>query len=352
MKPAAFFKHLEQNQVLPVYLFTGEAELLKERAWQRLRDALVPPKAQRFNGESLLAKEAPASEVVDRLATMPMFGPKRLVMVKHAEAWLKEQQKTIQAYLTRPNPAACLVLTVAGKKGHEALTAAVQPVGMVVEFAQPAESELPRWLQEQAGHYRKQLSLQAATLLLERVGSELQRLESELEKLCMVVGERQRIEASDIEQTVSQQRAFSVFELLRSVGKCRADQAVSILRRLLLSGEAPLSILALLARQMRILWQVKDAVARGSSVDQIGQKLKLSTFVLKKEYLPNIQLFTALELYQAHRAIQETDVALKSTGLAQESLLESLVLTLCHGHQKGPGTQGPGPQPLPTRPTK
>jgi DNA polymerase III subunit delta len=344
MKPAAFFKHLEQQQILPVYLFTGEAELLMERAWQRLRDLLVPPKAQRFSGESLLAKEVPASAVVERLATMPMFGAKRLVRVKHAEAWLKEQQKTIHAYLAHPNPAACLVLTVAGKKGHEALTAAVQPVGMVVEFAQPSEAELPRWLQEQARHCQKQLSLQAATLLLERVGTELQRLESELEKLCLVVGERQRIEAADIEQTVSQQRAFSVFELLRSVGKCRADQAVSILRRLLLSGEAPLGILALLARQMRILWQVKDALERGSSIDQIGQKLKLSTFVLKKDYLPNIQLFTAVELYQAHRAIQATDVALKSTGLSPESLLESLVLTLCHGQQKGPGTLGPGPQ--------
>jgi DNA polymerase III subunit delta len=344
MKPVALFKQLEQKQIHPVYLFVGEAELIMEDAWHRLHDQLVPPKARRFNGECLLAKEASASEVVERLATLPMFGQRRLVLVKHVEAWVKEQQKVLLAYLARPNPGACLVLTSAARKGGEALAKAVQAVGVVVEFTPPAEAELPRWLQEQAGHFRKQLSLKAATLLLERLGTDLQRLASELEKLCSFVGDRQRIEVADIELTVSQQRQFSVFDLLRCVGKCQTDQAVSRLRRLLLSGEAPLGILALLARQIRILWQVKDALERGESIDQIGQKLKLSLYYLRKDYLPSAALFSTAELYRAHQGIQSTDVALKSTGLPPESLMESLVLSLCRSHQKSSGAYTPEPQ--------
>jgi len=131
-----------------------------EQAWHQLYDRLVPATARRFNGESLLAKEASAREVVERLATLSMFGPKRLVRVKQVELWNKEQQAIMLSYLTRPNLASCLVLHGTTRKGCEALIAGVEKAGgKLLEFLAPSETELPRWLQEQAGFRHKQLNL-------------------------------------------------------------------------------------------------------------------------------------------------------------------------------------------------
>ncbi len=175
----------------------------------------------------------------------------------------------MEAYLLRPNRRACLVLQSTNKKGCEALIAAVKKTGgVVLEFPTPTEAELPRWLQEQAFLRQKQLSLQAATLLggafWSRSASAWQ---AKSEKLCDFVGERNRIEPPDVDQVVCHQRQYTIFELVRSVGKCQAGRAITILRQLLLAGEAPLSILGLLARHFRILWQVKDGLRMGLTVD-------------------------------------------------------------------------------------
>jgi DNA polymerase-3 subunit delta len=148
---------------------------------------------------------------------------------------------------------------------------------------------------------------------------------------------------------VSYQRQFTVFELVSCVGKCQAGRAIAILRQLLLAGEAPLAVLALLARHLRILWQVQDGLERGLSVEAIGQKIKLPVWVLKKEYLPNVGLFSPEALFRAHRAMVACDVALKSTAGSPESLLEALVLGLCRQRQKGPGASAPGPGKLACR---
>jgi DNA polymerase III subunit delta len=334
-RPAAFLDHLEQGAFAPVYLFVGDAELLIEEAWYRLREKVVPAKALRFNGESLSARDVGAAEVVERLATLPMFGPKRLLRVTHVEAWKKDQEALLAAYLARPKAVSCAVLCAPSRKGLSALEAAVRATGMVVEFAAPSESELPGWLQGRARQRQKRLNLRAADQLLERVGNDMGRLASELDKLCLFVGERKEIDASDVEEVVSRQRQFSVFELLRAVGKSDGARAVTMLRRLLLHGEPPLPVLALLARQIRILWQTMDAAKAGSSDQQIGQRLKLPASVVGN-YRQTAALFSEQSLYHAHRIIRECDLALKSSGVAPEMLLESLILALCRLHKKGP----------------
>jgi DNA polymerase-3 subunit delta len=103
----------------------------------------------------------------------------------------------------------------------------------------------------------------------------------------------------------------------------------------MLSGESPLGILALLARQIRLVWQVRDGQQRGLPLPEIGQGIGLSQFVVKK-YLQQASQFSESELFSAHRALRHADRALKSSGTSPERILESLVLELCHIKQKSP----------------
>ena len=330
-----FIQQIESGFIAPVYLFLGEGDLLKEEAWNRLLDSVVPLKARQFNGERLLAKEHPVPEVLGRLSALPMFGTRRLLLVQQVEAWPKDQTKQLESYMNHPYPSACLVLSSAQKKGMEKLQAAAEAGGAVVQFHAPTEREAPRWLQTRARQYQKLLSPQAASCLVEQVGVDLHRLQSELEKLVAYVGDREKIDLEDVKEAVTNQRSFTVFELLRYVGQGQTRQAVSSLRNLLLSGESPLGILALLARQIRILWQTKDGVTRKMSVAELGQRLNLPLAILRN-YAQQAESFSEAELYRIHRVIRETDLALKSTSTAPQLLLEALVLKLCRKEQSHP----------------
>ncbi len=94
------------------------------------------------------------------------------------------------------------------------------------------------------------------------------------------------------------------------------------------SGEAPLAILGLLARQTRLVWQVKDAISRGIPSGQITQRLNLFPSAYKN-YSQQASLFSDDELNEIHSSIREADVALKSTGTAPVAALEALIVGLC-----------------------
>jgi DNA polymerase-3 subunit delta len=198
----------------------------------------------------------------------------------------------------------------------------------VIQFRIPSEKEAPRWLIEKAKEKGKILSHRAAFLLVEMVGSDLDTLVSELEKICTFIGDGDRIEAEDIEAAATSQRSFSMFDLFDQVKARQPGKAIKSLRSLILSGEPPLKILSSLAWQIRTLWQVKGGLGQGLSEAQLIERLKLHPFAVKKA-CEQAARFSETDLHTIHDAIRQTDVAIKSTGSPPELILESLLLDLC-----------------------
>lgn len=328
-----FPRHLNGGQICPVYLFTGDADLLVEEAWSRLSEAVALSGSRRCTAERLQAAEHTAADVTGRLRTLPMFAKKRLIMVQDAAAWNEEDRKALLSYLAKPSPSSCLVLWFHQKKGLKKIEDAVAAVGETVAFQTPPEWELPRWVRERVKRFGKSISPQAASLLVAQTGADLQLLDLELEKAALYVGERGAIELEDIRQSAGFQRSFTVFEMLRYVIQRKAGQAIVSARNLIESGEHPLGILALLTRQIRLLWQVKDGLTRGFSEAEIAGALKQKPFVVKN-LAKEARGISEQELYQAHAAVREADLAFKSSAASPSMLLESLILKLCRDKKR------------------
>jgi DNA polymerase III subunit delta len=328
MQAEDFLRTLDSAKIEPVYLFVGGSPSLVEDAWKKLIIKAVPKGARNFNGERVRAKEIPAGQVLERLVTIPMFGAKRLFMVENIEAWAKEDRAVLESFLPRLPSSTCLVMTAAGRKGLEGLAKSVESKGKVIQFRIPSEKEAPRWLIEKAKEKGKILSHRAAFLLVEMVGSNLDYLLSELEKICTFIGDSDRIEAEDIGAAATSQRSFSMFDLFDQVKARQAGKAITSLRSLILSGEPPLKILSSLAWQIRTLWQVKGGLGQGLSEAQLIERLKLHPFAVKKA-CEQAARFSETDLHTIHDAIRQTDVAIKSTGSPPELILESLLLDLC-----------------------
>ncbi|SPJ14139.1 DNA polymerase III, delta subunit [Syntrophobacter sp. SbD2] len=334
-----FLKALDAGKIDPVYLFVGGSAFLMEQAWKKLLSSLLPQRGKNFNGERVRAKETEAGNVIERMATTPMFGGRRLIMVDNVEAWGKGDRAAMEAFVQRIPRSACLVMTALDRKNVEALAKAVETKGKVVQFRSPGDKEALRWLIERCTQLGKILSHRAAFLLVEMVGSDMHALASELDKICTFVGERDRIETEDILETASSQRSFSAFDMLDHLKAQQADKALRSLRSLILSGEIPLKILSTLAWQIRIVWQVKDGLRQGISEAELAARLKSHPFVIKKAREQAVR-FSDADLYRVIEAIAKTDIAIKSTGTPPELLLEELVLDLCMDGKKPSITPG------------
>jgi DNA polymerase-3 subunit delta len=126
---------------------------------------------------------------------------------------------------------------------------------------------------------------------------------------------------------VSRARETNIFDLVDCVGRRQTDKALNLLHHLLDDGEAPLYLLAMLARQIRILLQIKDLQAQHLTQQEIARRLSLHPFVVKKGYT-QAQNFTMAELESAHRRLVKADWQIK-TGQADDVLaLDLLVIDL------------------------
>jgi DNA polymerase-3 subunit delta len=158
------------------------------------------------------------------------------------------------------------------------------------------------------------------------VGNDLRLLDQEIDKLLLYADGKQVTE-TDVRALVSRAREASVFDLVDHVGRREADKALRLLHRLLDEGEPPLRLMAMLARQVRILIQVSELQASRMTQEQIAKRLKLHPYVVKKG-LAQERNFSMGQLEKAHALLLETDWMIKTGEMEGVLALDMLVVSL------------------------
>ena len=116
----------------------------------------------------------------------------------------------------------------------------------------------------------------------QRVGSDMENISRELEKLfCYTMG-RDVITAADIEAVCTRQIGNQIFDMVEAIAMRRQKQALDLYYDLLTLKEPPMRILFLIARQFNLLLQVKELVKKGYGNKAIGEKIGLPGFIAGK----------------------------------------------------------------------
>jgi DNA polymerase-3 subunit delta len=100
-----------------------------------------------------------------------------------------------------------------------------------------------------------------------------------------------------------------------------------VLHRMLEEGAEPLYLLAMLARQVRILIQVSELSKQRLPPQRIAKRIKQHPFVVKKG-LQQSRNFSPDQLTAAHQCLVETDWKIKTGELEPGLALDILVVSL------------------------
>jgi len=319
---------LKQDQVAPVYCLHGPERWMRQRLVEAIRKAVLPAKTASLNHDRLNAVTHEPQQVIDCLATMPMAGKQRLVEVADIDRWNAKQMAELMPVLDAFPPSACLLLVADKLDGRLKAVKSMAKLGVVLKLDEPSMREMAPLLERLATAKGLRLEGAATAMLLELVGRNIGSAVAALDNASLYVGDRKTIAVDDVKAVVPDVRQAIIFELTDAVGAADLDTAFDALKRLGMDrNEAP-RVLAMLVRQVRLLWMARSALDAGVSPQALANELDVHPFVAKKLAV-QARNYEAAALHTAHKAAVTADLALKGSRQTPRFVLERLVLDLC-----------------------
>lgn len=350
-----------------ITLIHGPAELLRAETRAEITARIASdPELADLNTTRLEGRTLTPAELQNACDTLPFLAERRLVIVEgllarlagpprgkakveataasdeedeprpeaeHAASSevLKGQAKAFLAYLDHVPESTELVLVEEDTGSGPGLRRLQELVrsghARIVLCEKPRKNDLPDWIRARARLRKVKLDSAAINDLAEFVGDELRQLDQELTKLADYAGDR-TVTREDVRRLVAATRAASVFELVDALGLGDAPAAGRLMQHALdLDGEPPLRLMAMIARQFRLLIQVKTLQAQGMRPPEIARTLNLGEWMVPR-FVNQANRHTVARLVRALERILAADEAIKTGKLGDREAMDILLAEL------------------------
>ncbi|MCY9658474.1 DNA polymerase III subunit delta [Paenibacillus chondroitinus] len=284
-------KDIQAGRQAPVYLCYGPEKYKMREFIQVLTDSLIEPEHKEFAVSKFDLSEISLSSVLEDAETLPFMVPKKLVIAKNALFFTGAKESTkiehhldrLTDYLKSPAEHTVVVFTVDADKLDERkkIVKALKDMEAAVPFLSLSPEELQQWVAARARQRGFSFTGEATDQLILYTGGNLQSLSAEIEKISLYVGAGSEATTGVIDQLVARSTEQNVFILIEDIVNVRLDRAFVILEELLKQREEPIKIAALIARQFRIMLQVKELSKQGYSQQQMASQIGLHPFAVK-----------------------------------------------------------------------
>lgn len=331
------WRKIKKREIAPIYLLYGTEEFLINETKQLLLNHILDEEEKDFNFSAYDLEETPIDVALEDAETFPFLGEKKVVFLHNPVFLTAEKTKEkvvhdltkLEAYLKEPAPYTVMVISAPYEKLDERkkITKELKRNAELVEAKKLNEHELKNWIKDRAAGNGIEIEAAAIDQLLALVGTNMFMITTEVDKLALYAAEHNRIDVDLVEKLVARSLEQNIFTLIEKVVQRRLDEALRIYYDLLKQNEEPIKILALLAGQFRLIYQVKELSRRGYGQQQIAGYLKTHPFRVKLAS-GQANKFTDEELAQLMELLAEADYQMKTGGMNKSLLIEMLLFRL------------------------
>ena len=314
---------LKTGQFNKIYLLYGEEAYLKKQYKEKMQGAMVPA-GDTMNYSYFEGKSVNVNEVIDLAETMPFFAERRLIVLEDTGLF-KSASPELADYIKEMPDTTYMIFVESEVDKRNKLYKAVQSKGRVVELGRQDEATLIRWVAANIKREGKSVSENTVRHLLSKVGTDMENIQKELEKLCCYAMDRDSITIEDVEAICTTQITNQIFDMVNAVADKEQKKALQYYYDLLALKEPPMRILFLLARQFKLLMEVKDMDQKGYGRKEIAEKTGINPFVVGK-YQTQSKAFQTKELRSIIEDSVETEECVKTGKLTDTLAVELFIV--------------------------
>lgn len=240
----------------PVYLLMGEEPYYVDMVCDAVLEYCLDESERDFNQTVCYGADVDADTVITAARRYPMFAERQLVVVK--EAQMMKSLDDLALYCQNPLDSTVLVIAMHGASAdkRKSLYKTVSKMGTVVDSQALKDYEMPKWISMYYKNKGMSISPDAAALLAEYAGTDLNKISIETDKMLKNLPEGvKEVSAADIEKNVGISRQFSIFELTKELSYKNSAKALRIAAYIGSSAKfaMPMAVSALYTHFYRIL---------------------------------------------------------------------------------------------------
>lgn len=327
-----------------LHVLIGEDDFSVRQALGEIKKNIGDATALMTNTTVLDGRQVTKEQLANACETVPFLADKRLVIVEgllerfepagktakkktSRQADRAEEYKLIAEAIKKLPPFTELVLLGGKIQERNPLLRELSSLTKIKSFPLLKGPQLSQWVERRVAGAGGNISPQALALLVRFVGNDLWTMAGEIDKLTQFAGGR-RIEEADIKAVVSYAQEANVFAMVDAILEFRAGVAQGLLQQLFKQGAAPAQLLTMLARQVRIIFQVKEMRDRGKSRGEIQNKLGLNSDFLLRKAWEQADKYSLARLREVFHKLLEADLAIKTGKFEGEIALDILVAEL------------------------
>lgn len=306
-----------------IYLLCGTEDYLRNQYRNKLKVALLGDGDQ-MNLSVYEGAGVNPIEVIDMAQTMPFLSERRVLVLENT-GLCKGSADALAEYMKEIPEFTYFVFDEKDVDKRSKLYKAIKSYGHIAEFGQQDEGTLRKWIDGRVKKEGKQMDMSTISFFLQRTGTDMENIEKELEKLICFTMKKDTITIPDVEEITTKRLENRVFDMISYLSQKKQKETLQLYYDLLALREAPMKILALMARQFNMLLQIKTLKDKGFPQKTVAEKMKIQPFIVGK-YWAQCSLFTNEELKSALTACVQTDEDVKTGKITDKIGVELLLI--------------------------
>lgn len=315
-------EHLKQQTFKSVYLLYGTEDYLKKLYKNKLKTGILG-NSDEMNFSYFEGKGIDLVKVKDISETLPFFSERRLLILENTNLF-KDANDFADYIRTIPSTTHFVFVEKEVDKRNR-LYKAVKDIGTIAVMDGLDEKNLILWVASLLKQQQKKITQKDVQYLLQKSGTDMENLSTEIEKLICYAIDREVITQEDIDAVCTTQITGKIFQMMDAIGSKNQKAALSLYYDLLALREKPMSILFLITRHFKILLQTKGLSQEGQPNNIIAQKAGIPPFSVGK-YLSQGKNFSIPILKQALFTCIDTEERVKTGRLGDQLAVELLLI--------------------------
>ena len=319
---------IKAGNIKPIYFLMGEEPYYIDKLSDYIEEKVLSEEEKGFNQTVLYGRDVTIEDIISTAKRYPMMAERQVVIVKEAQDLIRTIDK-LESYADKPMETTVLVFCYKYKTldKRKKLTKLLAKNGIVYESKKLYENQVGEWIKRVLSGKKYAIEPKANAMLVEFLGTDLSKINNELEKLQIILPVGSTITPKHIEENIGFSKDFNVFELRKALGERNQLKAYTIAENFAQNPkDNPMVVTTSLVFGF-FIQLLKYHGLKDRNPKNVAAVLGVNPFFLK-EYDVALKNYPMKKVSQIVGALRDIDVKSKGVGanaMSQSDLLREML---------------------------